>query len=62
MGSCTGAIVPNYSAFGKRDDSRRHSFKFEKRCQLLVGPDNESFSVVAVRIRNPDCSPVGIHG
>ena len=27
-----------------------HSFEFEKRCQLFVGSDDESLSVVAVRV------------
>ena len=40
----------------------RAPFKFQKRCQLLVGPDNESFSVVAVRVRDPDRSALRING
>jgi hypothetical protein len=26
-----------------------------------VGADNETFRIVAVRVNNPDCSPVGIN-
>ena len=33
------------------------SFKFKKRCQLFVGPDDEPPSVVAMRVRNPGRSP-----
>jgi hypothetical protein len=40
----------------------RDSFKFKKRCQFFVGTHNEPFSVVAMRVCNPDLSPVGIHG
>jgi len=36
-------------------------FKFKKRRQLFIGTHNEPFSV-AMRISNPDCSPVGING
>jgi hypothetical protein len=34
------------------------SFKFEKRCQLFIRAHNETFSVAAMRISNPDRSPL----
>jgi len=39
--------------------SRR--FEFQKRRQLFIRVHNESLSVVAMRICNPDRSPVGIN-
>jgi hypothetical protein len=39
--------------------SRR--FQFQKRRQLLIGVHNEALSVIAVRIRNPDCSPAEVY-
>jgi hypothetical protein len=35
--------------------------KFKKRRQLFIGVRNETLSVVAMRVNNPDCSPVGIN-
>ena len=37
----------------------RDSFQFQKRRQLFIGMHNETLSV-AMRIYNPDRSPVGI--
>jgi hypothetical protein len=37
------------------------SFQLKKRRQLFIGSRNKTLSVVAVRISNPDCSPVGIN-
>jgi hypothetical protein len=39
----------------------RDSLKFEKRSQFFVCSYNETLSVVAVRINNPDCSPARVH-
>jgi len=44
-----------------RHFSGRDSFKFKKRCELFVGVHNKTPSVVAVRVNNPDRSPVGIN-
>ena len=33
-------------------------FKFHKRGQLFIGVHNKAFSVVAMRVGNPDGSPV----
>jgi hypothetical protein len=32
-------------------------FKFQKCCQLFIRLDNETLSVAAMRISNPNCSP-----
>jgi hypothetical protein len=37
-------------------------FKFQKRRQFFIGTHNETLSVAAMRVNNPDCSPVGING
>jgi hypothetical protein len=37
-------------------------FQFQKRSQLFLRTHNETLSVIAMRVGNPDCSPVGIHG
>jgi hypothetical protein len=37
-------------------------FKFEKRSQLFIRVHNVTLSIVAMRVNNPDRSPVGIHG
>jgi hypothetical protein len=38
---------------------RTAGFKFNKRSQLFICPDDEALSVVAVRVNNPNRSPVG---
>jgi hypothetical protein len=38
-----------------------HRLQFQKRRQLLVRTHNETLSVVAMRVSNPDRSPAGIH-
>jgi hypothetical protein len=35
--------------------------EFEKRSQLFIGVLNEPPTVAAIRVRNPDRSPAGIH-
>jgi hypothetical protein len=40
----------------------KHRFEFEKHGQLLICAHNVPLSVVAMRVRNPDCSPARIHG
>jgi hypothetical protein len=35
---------------------------FHKRGQLFIGTHNKTFSASAMRISNPDCSPLGING
>jgi hypothetical protein len=41
--------------------SQNRRFKFHKRSQLFIRTHNETLSVVAMRISNPDRSPVGIN-
>jgi len=36
-------------------------FKFQKRCQLFIRVHNEALSIIAVRVSNPDRSPVGLN-
>jgi hypothetical protein len=41
--------------------SANRRFKFQKRTQFFIRSRNETLSVVAVRVNNPDRSPVGIN-
>jgi hypothetical protein len=43
-------------------DSANRRFKFHKRSQYFIGTHNETFSVAAMRVGNPDRSPLGING
>jgi hypothetical protein len=36
-------------------------FKFQKRSQLFIGVLNETLSIIAMRVCNPDRSPVAIN-
>ena len=36
-------------------------FEFQKRSQLFIRTHNETLSVVAMRVNNPDRSPFGIN-
>jgi len=36
--------------------------QFQKRRQYFIGVHNETLSVVAMPVCNPDCSPLGING
>ena len=38
------------------------TFEFKKRRQLFIRTHNETLSVAAMCVSNPDRSPVGIHG
>jgi hypothetical protein len=42
--------------------ARISRFKFQKRSQLFVGVHNESLSVIAMRVDNPDRSSLTIDG
>jgi hypothetical protein len=46
--------------FAQQVDTNR-SFQFYKRSQHFIGAHDETPSVVAVRVSNPDCSPLRIH-
>jgi hypothetical protein len=41
--------------------SPNRRFKFQKSRQLFIGTHNETLSVAAMSIRNPDRSPVGLN-
>jgi hypothetical protein len=36
-------------------------FEFQKRGQLLIRTHNETLSIVAMSVCNPECSPAAIH-
>jgi len=36
--------------------------QFQKRSQLFIRTHNVTLSVAAMRVSNPDCSPLGING
>jgi len=38
------------------------TLKFKERGQLFIAMNNETLSVAAISVSDPDCSPVGIHG
>src|SRR5439155_12293660 len=40
---------------------RNRRFQLQKCSQLFIGTHNETLSVVAVCVSNPDCSPIEIH-
>ena len=44
-----------------RTKLRYSSLKSPACCQLFISPHNETLSVVAMRVSNPDRSPVGIN-
>jgi len=41
---------------------RDRPFQFQKRRQYFIGVHNETLSVAAMRINNPDCSHLRIKG
>jgi hypothetical protein len=42
-------------------DSSNCRFQFQKRGQLFIRSCNQTLSIVAMRVSNPDRSPVGIN-
>ena len=46
---------------GRRDCAANRRFKFHKRSQLFIRAHNETLSVAAMCVCNPDRSPVGIN-
>jgi hypothetical protein len=40
---------------------RRKALEFHKSSQLFIRAHNKTLSVVAMRVSNSDCSPVGIN-
>jgi hypothetical protein len=45
------------NGFEIKRHGQRLSFKFNKRTEYFIGPDDETPSVAAVRVNNPDRSP-----
>jgi hypothetical protein len=41
---------------------RTADFEFQKRGQLFIGPYNETLTVAAICVSNPDLSPARIDG
>jgi hypothetical protein len=54
------SIKPQIARISPLQPDRR--FKFHKRSQFFIRTHNEPPSVAAMRVRNPDRSPLGIHG
>jgi hypothetical protein len=52
-------ISPNCQTNSPQAPDRQ--FQFDKRSQHFIRAHNETFSVVAMRVGNPDCSPVEIN-
>jgi hypothetical protein len=61
------AVIRVYDGAGNVIATHEHAtgasrhFKFQKRSQLFICVHNETLSVAAVRVSNPDRSPVGIN-
>jgi hypothetical protein len=56
--------VPKFIADveGSGFECANRRFEFHKRRQLFIRMDNETLSIVTMRISNPDRSPGRIHG
>ncbi|PYK62643.1 MAG: hypothetical protein DME50_18955 [Verrucomicrobia bacterium] len=50
-------LVRSSGQFAATPDRR---FKLDKRSQLFIRTHNEMLSVAAMRVSNPDCSPLRI--
>jgi hypothetical protein len=46
--------------FSQQADTNR-PFQFQKRSELFIRPHNETLSVAAMRVSDPDCSPLRIN-
>jgi hypothetical protein len=56
-GNCRSKTI--YSPLFAASPNRR--FEFQKRSQLFIRVHNETLPVVAMRVNNPDRSPLGIN-
>jgi hypothetical protein len=52
-------LISDALPFGSATD---HRFQFHKCGQLFIRVHNETLSVIAMCVSNPDCSPFGING
>jgi hypothetical protein len=59
--SSTPPPIASLIGFEHLNASRRR-LQFQKRRQLFIRAHNETLPVAAMRVSNPDHSPVGIHG
>jgi hypothetical protein len=55
-------LRPTVIYFLGNPQTQNRRFRFEKRAELFVGTHNKASSVAAVRVNNPDRSPLGING
>jgi hypothetical protein len=51
-----------FALCGCQKMSGNHPREFKKRSLPIIRMHNETLTIVAMRISNPDRSPVGIHG
>jgi hypothetical protein len=58
---CACAVSLNSAWVRETGRSPNRRFKFDKRRQFLISVHNETLSVAAMRVSNPDRSPVGIN-
>jgi hypothetical protein len=49
------------NGFQIKRHGQRLTFKFNKRAEFFISMHNKPLSVVAMRVCNPDRSPVGIN-
>ena len=56
-----GVTVGEGCQISKRLGRANRRFQFQKRRQSFIRTHNETFSVAAMRVCNPDYSPVGIY-
>ena len=59
--SSSSFILRAPQSSGRSDGSNR-CFQFHKRHQLFIRVHNVTFTIVAMRVRNKDRSPVRVHG
>ena len=65
--NCDGRLIfgadylPAVSEWPDSDDCHVKPFQFKKRSQLFFRTHNETLSVVAMRVNDPDRLPVGIN-
>ena len=62
VGEAGLAIIENTLLANRHREPVYRPLQFQKRSQQFICVDNETLSVVAVRVNNPDRSPLGIHG
>jgi hypothetical protein len=62
ISSNDGELCKNLTSLSRQENaSPNRRFKFKKRRQLFIRVHNEALTVAAMRVSNPDGSPVGIN-